>query len=273
MKITGLKVYVVDPSGQQAKFGRTWTFVQVETDGGLTGTGECTNYPGGGSLITGNTVHLLSEVLIGEDPDALNRIWHKIYRRFTYLGSRGLPTAAASAIDIALWDIQGQLLNRPVYQLLGGKVRDAVSLYANGWFGGCQTPEDYAAAAKRTVASGHTALKFDPFKEMRSYHTAYLDGQISAEGEEYGASLVAAVRQAVGPKIEILIDAHGHYNVPTAVRLCKRLEPYKIGWFEEPLPPRAHRRSARCASRSMCPSAWASVCIRASTSCRSSSSD
>ena len=237
MKITGLKVYVVDPSGQQAKFGRTWTFVQVETDGGLIGTGECTNYPGGGSLITGNTVHLLSEVLIGEDPGALNRIWHKVYRRFTYLGSRGLPTAAASAIDIALWDIQGQLLNRPVYQLLGGKVRDAVSLYANGWFGGCQTPEDYAAAAKRTVASGHTALKFDPFKEMRSYHTAYLEGRISAEGEEYGASLVAAVREAVGPKIEILIDAHGHYNVPTAVRLCKRLEPYKIGWFEEPLPP------------------------------------
>ena len=102
MKITGLKVYVVDPARQQAKFGRTWTFVHVETDAGLTGVGECTNYPGGGSLITGNTVHLLAEVLIGESADAINRIWHRIYRRFTYLGSRGLPTAAASAIDIAI---------------------------------------------------------------------------------------------------------------------------------------------------------------------------
>jgi galactonate dehydratase len=148
-----------------------------------------------------------------------------------------------SGIDIALWDIKGKATGRPVYDLLGGKVRDSVPLYANGWFAAldgrpaCRTPEDYAAAARRVVARGHLALKLDPFHEMLPYHTAYLAGQITPAGEEFGVSCVAAVREAVGPDVEILIDAHGHYNVPTAVRLARRLLPYRIGWFEEPTPP------------------------------------
>ncbi|MBI2939520.1 MAG: mandelate racemase/muconate lactonizing enzyme family protein [Chloroflexi bacterium] len=236
MKITDIQAYVVDPSGHHS-LARALTFVQVHTDEGITGTGECSNYPGGGSLVTGRTVQQLRDGLVGEDPGDINRLWHKVYRRFTYLGSRGLPTNAISAVDIALWDIQGQALNRPVYRLLGGRFRDTIRLYANGWFVGCQTPEEYAAAAKRTVESGHTALKLDPFLEMRPYHTAYVDGQISPAGEDLGVAIVAAIRAAVGPAVEILIDAHGHYNVPTAVRLCRRLEPLKIGWFEEPVPP------------------------------------
>jgi galactonate dehydratase len=148
-----------------------------------------------------------------------------------------------SGIDIALWDIKGKVTGRPVYDLLGGKMRDSVPLYANGWFAAldghpaCATPEDYAGAARRIVARGHAAIKLDPFHEMVPYHTGYLAGQITAAGEEFGVACVAAVREAVGPKVEILIDAHGHYNVPTAVRLARRLEPYRIGWFEEPTPP------------------------------------
>jgi galactonate dehydratase len=92
-------------------------------------------------------------------------------------------------------------------------------------------------AARRVVAAGHAAIKLDPFLEMRPFHTAYASGQISAAGEELEVNIVAAVREAVGPNVEVLIDAHGHYNVPTAVRLCRRLEPYRIGWFEEPVPP------------------------------------
>jgi galactonate dehydratase len=116
-------------------------------------------------------------------------------------------------------------------------MRETVPLYANGWFTGCATLEDYAAAARRTVAAGHLALKCDPFLEMRPFHTGYVTGQISPAGEELGVTIIAAMREAVGPAIEILIDAHGHYNVPTAVRLARRLEPYRIGWFEEPVPP------------------------------------
>jgi galactonate dehydratase len=243
MKITDVRAYVVDPHLPEygSSSEREWTFVQIDTDEGITGWGEATNYPGRGSFLTAQTVRLLKDVLVGEDPADIERLWHKLYRRYTYLGARGLPTTAISGIDIALWDIKGKAVGRPIYDLLGGKLRDTVRLYANGWFGGCSTPDQFAAAAKATIESGHEAVKLDPFLEMRPYHTGYVDGQISPDGEELGCNIVAAIREAVGPKVEILIDAHGHYNVPTAVRLANRLyEESRIGWFEEPVPPEGY---------------------------------
>ena len=240
MKITDLQIYVVhsaqhDPASPAE---RPWTFVRIDTDAGLAGWGEATNYAGGGSLLSAHTLALLREVLVGEDPADIEMLWHKMYRHYTYLGGRGLPTTAISGVDIALWDLKGKAVGRPVYDLLGGKVRESVSLYANGWFVGCRTPAEFAAAAVQAVADGHQALKLDPFLEMIPYHTAYLSGQLSAAGEEEGCAIVAAIRQAVGPQIEILIDAHGNYNVPTAVRLANRLyEESRIEWFEEPVPP------------------------------------
>jgi galactonate dehydratase len=236
VKITDLKIHVVDPWGKGSA-EQAWTFVQVETDEGVTGVGEATNYPGNGSLMVGDALRHVKEFVVGEDPANINRIWHKLFRKATYLGPRGLPTAVISGIDIALWDIRGKVVGCPVYQLLGGKVRDSVPLYANGWFDNCSTPDDYAARARRTVAAGHTALKCDPFLEMLPYHTGYLSGQISPAGEYLGVDIIAALREAVGPAVEILVDAHGHYNVPTAVRIARRLEPFKIAWFEEPVPP------------------------------------
>ena len=180
----------------------------------------------------------MKEVLIGEDPSNIEPLWHKLYRRFTYMGSRGMPTTAISGIDIALWDIKGKSLGNPIYELLGGKFRDEVRLYANGWFNDCSTPDNYHDAAKRVVESGHEAMKLDPFLEMRRYHTAYREGQISQDGEQLGYDIVSAVRDAAGPQAEILIDAHGHYNVPTAIRIANTLyERSRIEWFEEPLPP------------------------------------
>src|SRR5437879_6284388 len=196
MLITNLKVYVVDASPQRLA-ERAWTFVQVDTDEGVTGFGEATNYPGNGSLIVGDALRRVKEFVIGEDPADINRIWHKLFRKATYLGPRGLPTAVMSGIDIALWDIRGKVLGRPVYELLGGRMRATVPLYANGWFDNCETPEAYAAAARRTVAAGHVALKCDPFLEMRPYHTGYVTGQITAAGEQLGVDIVAAIREAV----------------------------------------------------------------------------
>ncbi len=274
MKITDVKAYVVDPSYSPGDArDRPWTFVRIDTDEGVTGWGEATNYPGGGSLLTARTVNAVGEVLIGEDPADIEPLWHRLYRRYTYLGSRGLPTTVISGIDIALWDIKGKALGRPVYDLLGGKFRDDVRLYANGWFFGCETPEDYARAAKEVMLpAGHDASKLDPFLEMRPFHTAYVTGQISQAGEQLGYDIVAAVREAVGPQHEILIDAHGHYNVPTAVRLANTLyDQSRIEWFEEPLPPESFEglRQVRqqCRGRA---SASASGCSRATTSCRSS---
>ena len=114
-------------------------------------------------------------------------------------------------------------------------------LYANGWFPGCESPEEYAIAAKATVAKGYAALKFDPFAiEMGQYHTGYVGGTISAEDEDRGIARVAAVREAVGPQIEVLIDAHGHYNVPTAIRIGNKLAEQNVTWYEEPVPPESY---------------------------------
>ena len=256
MKITDVKAYVVNPPLPEygSSSEREWTFVQIDTDEGITGWGEATNYPGGGSFLTAQAVLMLKKILVGEDPAQIEPLWHKMFRQYTYLGARGLPTTAISGIDIALWDIKGKVLGRPIYDLLGGKFRDSIRLYANGWFGDCETPDQFAEAAKRVVATGHDAIKLDPFLEMRPYHTGYITGQISVAGEELGCNIVAAIREAVGPKIEILIDAHGHYNVPTAVRLANRLYAEShIEWFEEPVPPegydalRSVREQVHCA--------------------------
>ncbi|MEX0761166.1 MAG: mandelate racemase/muconate lactonizing enzyme family protein [Dehalococcoidia bacterium] len=259
MKITDVKAYVVTPDlglqvGQLSDW--QWTFVTIETDEGITGWGEASNVPRNTSLLTGAGIKAVREALIGEDPADIERLWHKLYRRYSYLGSRGFPTTIISGIDIALWDIKGKTLGRPVYDLLGGKFRDSVRLYANGWFGGCSTPEQYAAAAKKVVDAGHDAVKLDPFLEMAPFHTMYVTGQISADGEQFGCDIVSAIRETVGPKVEILIDAHGHYNVPVAIRLANRLfDESNIGWFEEPLPPesfdalrsvREHTRAPIC---------------------------
>ena len=148
-----------------------------------------------------------------------------------------------------MWDIKGKALGRPVYDLLGGRFRTGIPLYANSWFRDCSSPEDYALAARRVVDQGYTAMKMDPFLEMRPFHSTvegaigveadsgYVSGNISAAGEQQGIDITAAVRDAVGPHIEILIDAHGHYNVASAIRIGRRLEPYRIGWLEEPVPP------------------------------------
>jgi galactonate dehydratase len=214
-----------------------WTFIEIKTDEGISGFGESTNWTAGGSFITANAILSMRELLIGEDPSDIERLWQKIYRAYTYLGSRGLPTTALSGIDIALWDIKGKVAELPVYQLLGGSFRNDVELYANAWFTGCKTPEEYAAAAERTIAAGYSAIKLDPFLE-KAFANFSDGGQISAEGEELAYDIVGAVRDAVGPKIEILIDAHGNFNVPTAIRLANNLfDRSNIGWFEEPVPP------------------------------------
>ena len=240
MKITDVQAYVVRPRypANAGAFEGDWTFVRIDTDEGIHGWGEASNSPGGGCFLSARTIEMLRQGLLGQDPFQSEKLWQQNYRRYTYLGARGLPTVALSGVDIALWDIKGKALGRPVYDLLGGKLRDSIRLYANGWFFGCSTPEQYGAAAKATVEAGHQALKLDPFLEMQPFHTGYLSGQISAEGEDLGCAIVQAVREAVGDKVEILIDAHGHYNVPTAIRLANRLyDESQIAWFEEPVPP------------------------------------
>ncbi len=214
-----------------------WIFLKIDTDEGISGWGEVGTSAKISEKLMSTAVKEVEYQIIGENPMDTDRLWNKLYRLFTYIGSRGFTTSLTAGFDIALWDIKGKVANLPIYDLLGGRYRDAIRLYCNVWFSGCNTPEEYAEAAKKNLlGKNYEACKLDPFLEMTPYHTMYQDGFISQKGEQQGYDIVAAVREVVGPTFEILIDAHGHYNVPNAIRLANNLyEKYKITWFGEPL--------------------------------------
>ena len=223
----------LDTAGEEPRDGE-YVFVQVETDQGLSGWGEITVSSPWANRAACAIVAQAGGLIEGDDPGRIEAIWHKVFREFTYMGTRGAVSSVVSAIDIALWDIRGKQLGLPIYELLGGSVRDSIALYTHP--NGGSEPESIAAACKAIVETGHTALKTDPFPHHPEEANGYLSGQMDAAGEELGANIIAAIRQAVGPDVEILIDCHGRFNVATAIRLAKRLEPYQIGWFEEPVP-------------------------------------
>jgi galactonate dehydratase len=177
--------------------------------------------------------------LRGEDPTHIEAIWHKLLRAFTYVGTRGATTAMLSGIDIALWDIKGQALDIPIYELLGGAVRETIPLYTHFLY--ARTVQEMVENACAEVARGSRAIKTDPFMAAGGLsNVAYVDGQIDRAIENRGVAMIEAIREAVGPDVEVLIDAHALYNVPTAIRLANRLAPYSITWFEEPCPPESY---------------------------------
>jgi galactonate dehydratase len=248
VKITEVRPWIVtgpptDATSGPAAHLQQYLFVQVDTDEGLTGWGEVTSYPGMvANRAVAAMVREVREVLVGQDPSQIEAIWHRLFRLFTYMGTRGATTALISGIDIALWDIRGQALGVPIYELLGGRVRETVPLYVH--FAPDTTPEGMAASAKEQVDLGAKAIKTDPFlaagRLVGLDHVDYLAGEIDPATEQLGVDMIAAIREAVGPQITILIDAHAIFNVPTAVRLANRLAEYKIGWFEEPVPPESY---------------------------------
>jgi|TARA_B110000116_G_scaffold246751_1_gene238705 galactonate dehydratase len=240
MKITDIKVWPT-----RVVENRSWIFIEVNTDEGITGFGEATNSGGGGVIMVARLVELIrdtvqgadfAEGLIGQDANDIERIWQNLYRRFTTLGPRGLVTSVISGIDMALWDIKGKALGVPVYDLLGGKVRDRIQLYTH--VSNQADPVAAARHAREVVDMGHTALKTDPFSpEMGQHHRRYMDGRISAAGAQHGVDVMTAIREEVGPEIDLMIDAHGNFNVATAIDLCNRMTAINLTWFEEPVQP------------------------------------
>ena len=240
MKITGVRPWLVKAS---TSYWGEYLFVEVTTDEGISGWGEITSTTKIANRALAAILKQVSGQIEGEDPSRIERLWHKLFRSFTYMGSRGAACECVSAIDIALWDIRGKVLGLPVYELLGGSVRDEISLYTHP--DQSKFTSDAAVVAEITdiVKSGHTALKFDPFPYQgdRERRDGYLDGMLSRGDEKKAADLTALIRQTAGPQVEILIDAHGRFDVPTAIRLCRTLEEAgQIDWFEEPVPPESY---------------------------------
>ena len=220
MKIIDIKPFVVDC------FRTNWVFVKVYTDEGITGIGEGTlEYKEKAFL---GALEHITEYLVGKNPLNIEQHFHGIYRDAYWRGGPVLMSAL-SAVEMALWDILGKHLNVPVYQLLGGKVNDKVRIYVNGWFAGAKEPEEFAAKAKEAVKRGVTAMKWDPFgKNYLNISNAELDKALLN---------VAAVREAVGNEVDLLIEAHGRFNIPTGIKIAKELEQFKPMFLEEPTPP------------------------------------
>ncbi|MDF2926772.1 MAG: Mandelate racemase/muconate lactonizing protein [Paenibacillaceae bacterium] len=220
MKITDIKTFTVDC------FRTNWVFVKVYTDEGIDGVGEATlEYKE--KALWGAIEHV-REYLIGKNPLTIEKHWHDVYRDAYWRGGAVLMSAL-SAVEMALWDILGKSLGVPVYQLLGGKVNDKVRIYVNGWFAGAKTPQEFGEKAKEVSKRGITAMKWDPFGK------SYMN--ISNKDLSTALECIAAVRESVGPDVDLLIEGHGRFNVPTAVKIAKELEQFKPMLFEEPIPP------------------------------------
>ncbi len=220
MKVTDVKAFVVDC------FRTNFVFIKVYTDCGIDGVGEATLEYKEKALL--GAVEHIKEYLTGQNPLDIEKHWHNIYRDAYWRGGPVLMSAL-SAIDMALWDILGKHLNVPVYQLLGGRCNDKVRIYVNGWFAGAKTPQEFAEKAKNAVKRGVTAMKWDPFGKN------YMN--ISNKDLNTALECIGAVRDVVGDEIDLLIEGHGRFNIPTAIKIAKELEQFKPMFFEEPVPP------------------------------------
>jgi galactonate dehydratase len=234
MKITQVKTFLVEG----IKYN--WTLVRVDTDAGVHGWGEATNWPGS-PLVAAACEHV-GTCLVGQDARKIDFLWTKIYRDMNWLGQAGPLLSAISGIDIALWDIKGKSLGVPVYQLLGGAYREKIRLYANYWFiDGDHTPDDYDRQAKAVAAKGFTGLKFDPFAHVNYVYGEDLasDGSLTEPQKRLAVDVVDAVAKAVGRDVAIAIETHAFLNGPTAVEMAKRLAQldFTCMWYEEPALP------------------------------------
>ncbi len=220
MRITELKTFIVHA------FRCNWVFVRLSTDDGISGVGEATVEMREPTVAT--ALDELGRYLIGKDPFAIEHHVH-IMNRDSYWRDGVILRSALSAVESAMFDIKGKALGVPAYELLGGRCRDRVKCYANGWFAGARSPEQFAHKARGAVDTGFQALKFDPFG------SAYL--QMAPEERERAVEIVEAVRESVGPRVDLLIEVHGRLDVPAAIDMAQRLAPYKPFWYEEPVPP------------------------------------
>ncbi len=220
MKITDVKTYTVFAGW------RNWLFVKIETDEGVHGVGEGT-LEGKENAVAG-AIKDLSYYLVGQDPTKIELHLRNMRRDPFWRGGVVLGTAI-SAVEIALWDIVGKVLGKPVYALLGGAIQERLPAYANGWYFGAKSVDEIADRAASAVRMGYKGLKWDPFRRA--------DLEISRDDLKYAVDCVRAVRAAVGPDVDLLIEGHGRFTAAAALKVARALEPFDIFWFEEPTPP------------------------------------
>ena len=221
MKIRALTPIVVHPGWR-----KNWIFVKVETDEGISGWGEAyTQYDRDRAVVT--HIEEMTRYLVGRDPFQIKYFTQMAYDDFAARRGSLEFYSALSGVEQALWDIVGKATGQPVYNLLGGPCRDRIRVYANGWSYKMREPDDFVRAAVGVVEQGFTAMKFDPLP--RPWRTF-----IPRDHIHHAVKVVAAIRKAVGPGIELLLDIHRRLAPVHAIDLAQRLEEFEPYWFEEP---------------------------------------
>jgi galactonate dehydratase len=221
MKVTAVDCFLV-----RSDFRKNLAFVKVTTDDGIVGWGEAFTHHDR-ERATAVMIEELARYLIGRDPFQIKYFTEIAFNDGAARRSSLEFYSALAGLEIALWDIVGKALDQPVYNLLGGPVRDKFYVYANGWAFGCKTPDDFARAAEKTAQAGFTAMKFYCLTgPARTF--------ISAKQENDAVAAVRAVRDAVGPDINLMVDLSRKLSPYHAVRLAERLEEFNLYWFEEP---------------------------------------
>jgi galactonate dehydratase len=237
MKIADLSVHVL---------GTPWrdlTYVELRTDDGLVGVGE-TRMLSHTEALKGYLAEAAANHVLGSDPFDIESLVQRM--KYGDYGRAGeIVMSGIGCVEMACWDIVGKALGQPVWRLLGGKIRDKVKAYANGWYTVERTPEEFHLAARRVIDRGYKALKLDPFGPGR--------WELDHEETLRSVSLVEAVRDAVGIDVDILVEMHGRFAPHEAVRLAMLLEPMRPAWIEEPVPPANLKSLAQVAARTTLP--------------------
>ena len=236
MKITDVQACVIGRSEPRSG-GSVWTFVRVYTDEGIVGTGECSSAGAiAGGFAVKEIVLALKPLLVGQDPANIGPLYETMRRRGRYGGGTSAPmTFAMTGIENALYDILGKKLGVPVYQLLGGKYRDRIRLYADCHAGETNEPQAYADRALEVIAEGYTAVKFDVDHKSEAKLDRY-NWTVGANEMTHVIELIRATREAIGYGVDLAIDCHGQFDLPSAITLAKAVEDLRLMWLEEPLP-------------------------------------
>jgi len=233
-----LKIAAVTPLVMGTEW-RNLTIVKVRSDEGLTGVGEVRMVNHTQALL-GYLEHAIPNHVLGADPFDIEALVQRMWRTdFERAGATVMSGIAA--IEIACWDIVGKATGQPVYKLMGGAVRDRIKAYANGWYTVERTPAEFHDAARRVIARGYRALKLDPFGAGTS--------ELAPGEQRRAVALVEAVRDAIGPDNELLVEMHGRFTPATAIAIARELEPYRPSWIEEPVPPENLKALARVAAQ------------------------
>jgi galactonate dehydratase len=254
MKITDLKTFVV--GNPPPHFGgRYFVFLKLVTDGGVEGVGEIYGVPFHPDVVARMIQDVFERHVAGADPFKIERLWRIVYSS-GYSQRPDLSVAGIlSAIEMACWDIVGKELNKPVYELLGGRVHERLRSYSYLYpeeGEGTEVYRDPDLAAERAVAyvrKGFTAVKFDPVGP----YSAFDPRQLSLEALDHTERFVRTLREAVGGSCDLLFGTHGQMTAAGAIRLARRLEPFDPMWFEEPTPPEMPEEMAKVARQTTIP--------------------